>query len=60
MCGFKSGYLGWFGGVTRLLSSGVPSGLFGFGPGLIALIFIALSVFDYYFYMNDCIFIYCI
>ena len=45
MCGFKSGCLGWFGGVTRLLSSGVPSGLFGFGPGLIALISIVLCVF---------------
>jgi hypothetical protein len=43
MCGFKFGCLGWLGGVTRLLSSGVPFGLFGLGPGLIALISIEVS-----------------
>jgi len=35
MWGFRSGCFGAFGGVTLLRSSGVPSCLFGLGPGLI-------------------------
>ena len=39
--GFKGGlYFGTFGGETRLLLSKSPSSVFGFGPGLIADIFI--------------------
>ena len=41
--GFKSGCFGLVSGVTLLLRSGVPSGLLGFGPGLIALIVFILK-----------------